>query len=450
MRALETRTNYDEGVYLASLAALRDGQSLAADVYTSQPPVFYWVLRLVASPFGDSVQGIRVGFALLGVLGVAAAIVLGWRTCGAWAGVAAGALLAVAPPYPTVSPTVAAGVPAVALGLCALAVLAFSLAETRRRWPAAAAGALLAAAILTKLLAAPFVVPFVALVLAARAGRRVLPATLAGAAALVALVALVHLRALPEIWAGVVGDHTRAGALGSFAENASWIRDFLVLRTPVAWLAFAGALAFAVSPRARRAWPLWTLTPAAWLFLLLVRPLADHHFVLLSAAYAIGAGPSLALALGGLTRPLVRTGAVVAVAALVAAGLFQEQRRLQRNDVPEPAEVTWAVTAVRAVTTGGDAVVSDQPIVVFRAGRPTPGQLVDTSNTRISGGGLTAAEIIGELDRTSPVAVVVARMLRTLPEVLADLDARYAFTATCGEATLYSRSRVPAVDCPAS
>ena len=85
-RALGTRTNYDEGVYLASLDALRRGQELGSDVYTSQPPAFYWVLRVLAAPFGSSVEGIRLGFALLALVGVAAAVVLGWRLYGPPAG----------------------------------------------------------------------------------------------------------------------------------------------------------------------------------------------------------------------------------------------------------------------------------------------------------------------------------------------------------------------------
>jgi 4-amino-4-deoxy-L-arabinose transferase-like glycosyltransferase len=439
-RALHTRTNYDEGVYLASLGALRRGQALGADVYTSQPPIFYWVLRLVAAPFGDSVAGIRVGFALLGVVGVAAAIVLGSRVGGLWAGVVAGALLAIAPPYPTVSPTVSADVPAVVLGLCALAVLALGLRPARGRAWAAAGGALLAAAILTKLLALPFVVPFAALALAGRAGRRLLLPATVGAAAVAALVALVHLRALPDIWAGVIGDHTGASELGSVAENARWIRDFLVPRTPIAWLAPAGLLAFALSRPARAVWPLWTLTPAAWLFLLAVRPLADHHFVLLSVAYAIGAGPSLALALAGLPRQGLRALSACCVALFVAAGLYQEQRRLGRNEVPEPPAIVWATREIERSTSPDAVVVSDQPIVVFRAGRRTPGLFVDTSNTRITGGGLTPSEILAGIDRARPEAVVAARMLRTLPSVLTGLDARFPTSVTCGEATLYLRS----------
>jgi hypothetical protein len=94
-------------------------------------------------------------------------------------------------------------------------------------------------------------------------------------------------------------------------------------------------------------------------------------------------------------------------------------------------------------------VVSDQPIVPFRARREQPGPLVDTSNTRISGGGLTADEVMAEIERAQPEAVLVARMLQTLPRVIASLEAEYPRRFRCGDATLYLRaagSRPPA--CP--
>jgi 4-amino-4-deoxy-L-arabinose transferase-like glycosyltransferase len=439
-RALGTRTNYDEGVYLASLDAMRRGQALGSEIYTSQPPGFYWVLRVLAAPFGSSVEGIRVGFAALALVGVAAAIALGWRLFGAAAGVTAGALVAIGPPYPSVAPTVAADVPAVALGLVSLALLAFALHANRARWWSVGAGTALAAAVTTKLLAAPFLVPFLALVLAARAGRRVLPAAAGGAMAVLAALALAHAGSLGAVWEAVVSDHTGAAQLGSFTENARWIRDLLEPRTPIAWLVPAGFLALLLARPARRTWPLWTFVPAAAGFLLLVRPLADHHLLLLTVAYAVSAGPSLALGVASLRPRALRACAAGVVALFVVAGLYQEQRRLHRNDQPSPPELAWAVDAVRAVTREDETVVSDQPIVPFLAGRRQPGALVDTSNTRITGGGLTSGEVLAEIERVDPAAVVVARMLTTLPAVVGRLGELYPRRARCGEATLYFRA----------
>ena len=446
-RALDTRANHDEGVYLASLDALRRGQELGAELYTSQPPVFYWLLRALAAPFGSSIPGIRVAFALLAIAGVAAAIALCWRLYGPPAGVAAGALVVIGPPYPSVAPTVSADVPAVALGLVSLALVAFALRSGAPRAWAGAAGAVLALAVLTKLLALPFVVPFLALVLAARAARRVLPVALGGAALAALVVAAAHAGALDDIWRQVVTDHTDARNLGSLSGNIDQVRKLLEPRTPFGWLVPLGFLAFVLSRRARPTWPLWTLVPAAVAFLALVRPLADHHLVLLSVACAIAAGPSLALAIGGLRRA-PRAVATAVLVLLVAAGMYQEQRRLHRNDIATSPEVTWAIEAIER-TTGRDAlVVTDQPIVLFRARRATAGPLVDISNTRVTGGTLTAAEVNAEIRRSRPDAVLVDRMLRFLPAVLARLNRDYDRRVRCGSATLYLSSPAETPPCP--
>jgi 4-amino-4-deoxy-L-arabinose transferase-like glycosyltransferase len=446
-RALGTRTNYDEGVYLASLDAMRRGQELGTELYTSQPPVFYWLLRLLAAPFGSSIPDIRFAFASLAILGVAAAVMLGWRLYGPPAGATAGALLAIGIPYPTFASTVAADVPAVVLGLVALVLVTCAVSSRASRVWAAAAGGVLALAVLTKLLAIPFVVPFVALLFAARAVGRVLPVALLGAALTTAIVAVANAAAVGDIWRQVVTDHTDARNLGTVSGNVDQITTLFEPRTPFGWLVPLGLLAFALSRPARTTWPMWTFVPAATGFLLLVRPLTDHHLVLLSVACAISAGPSLALAIGGLRR-VPQAAAASVLVLFVAAGLYQEQRRLHRNDIPDPPEVTWAVEALERGTSRDSLVVTDQPIVLFRAGRATVGALVDISNTRVSGGTLTAADVNAEISMAKPDAVLVDRMLRSLPSVIALLDRTYPWRVRCGSATLYSASRAAAPPCP--
>ena len=206
-----TRTNYDEGVYLASLDAMRRGQELGSEIYTSQPPVFYWLLRLLAAPFENSVADIRLAFALLATAGVGAAMALTWRLYGPPAAVATGALVVIAVPYPTFASTVAADFPpwfSVSYRSCSSP--SASPARSGWWWWAGAAGAVLALAVLTKILAIPFVVPFVALALAARATRRVLAPALVGAGLVASIVVVAHRAALGDIWRQVVTDHTDA------------------------------------------------------------------------------------------------------------------------------------------------------------------------------------------------------------------------------------------------
>ena len=129
-------------------------------------------------------------------------------------------------------------------------------------------------------------------------------------------------------------DHTGAKGITTVGDNADRLLHLLEWRTPFAWLVWAGAVAFVVSRRARRAWPLATLVPAAAAFILYLRPLSDHHLALMSSAYALAAGPALVLALGGLGRRAQLVAASV-LCLLVAAGFVQEDRRFVRNDLPE-------------------------------------------------------------------------------------------------------------------
>ena len=299
-RALGTRTNYDEGVYLASLDAMRRGQELGAELYTSQPPVFYWLLRALAAPFGSSIPDIRVAFALLAIVGVAAAIALGWRLYGPPAGVAAGALVAIGPPYPSVAPTVSADVPAVALGLVSLALVAFALRSGPRPW----AGAVLALAVLTKLLALPFVVPFLALALAARRRDGFFPPPSSAPARGADRRRRQCRRAGRHLAPGRDRPHRREEPRDPLGEPRP---DPQASRAPDSVrLARAAGLPrvrpepscttdlAAVDVRARRG------------VLVLVRPLADHHLVLLSVACAIAAGPASRSRSGAASGPAGR------------------------------------------------------------------------------------------------------------------------------------------------
>ncbi len=82
-------------------------------------------------------------------------------------------------------------------------------------------------------------------------------------------------------------------------------------------------------------------------------------------------------------------------------------------------------------------VITDQPIVLFRSKRATAGPLVDISNTRVTGGALTGADVNAVIRESQPDAVLVNRMLRFLPAVLAQLDRDYRWRVSCRTATLY-------------
>ena len=211
-RNLDTASNSDEGVYLASLDALRHGERLGSEVFASQPPAFYLVLRVVGVFAGHSLEAARIGFLLVALVGCAGAYALGRALGGIAAGVAAAGLIAILPPFASEAMRVDADVPAVSITLVALALVAW--ATTRRdapRWLAALGGAVLVFAILVKLDAVIAIVPFATLLLFAHGPRRRLAAyAAAGGAVVAAAFLIVYAGVLGDLWESVVTFHRDA------------------------------------------------------------------------------------------------------------------------------------------------------------------------------------------------------------------------------------------------
>ncbi len=127
-RTLDAGPNYDEGVYLASADALARGGQLGEDVFASQPPGFYLLLRLATALPGGTVEATRALFLVVALVGVAAA----------WcarpdarrpprAGSPLVLSLLAAPSFAVESTRIAADMPSIALALVALALLAEAL-----------------------------------------------------------------------------------------------------------------------------------------------------------------------------------------------------------------------------------------------------------------------------------------------------------------------------------
>jgi hypothetical protein len=433
-RNLDTAASYDEGVYLASLDALRHGQTLGSEVFASQPPGFYLLLRIIGLFSGHSVTDARVGFLLVALIGCAGAYFLGRVLVGIGTGFAASALLAVLPPFPSEAIRIDADVPSVSLSLVALAL---ATAGFRRRGPAALAalaGAVFALAVSVKLFAVLTLVPLAGLAFARGVPRRALVATVAGAGAVAAAFLIAYAGVLGSLWDDAVVFHGDARAYPSPRPNGHVIAHFLDFRTPSAWLVALGAAATAVAWR--RVWPLWAWTAAAVGFLLWQKPLFDHHLVLLCAALASAAGVAVGAGIAGLPR-VVASALAAAVLAALAVGGAQQAHRIDLRVTAEPPEMIWAVTKLRSCD-AASTVGSDQPMAAFRARRRLPGQLVDTSLVRISTPSLPPARLLGIIDREHVVAVFAGRSFLEQPAVLSGLRARFGRPQRFGAARFYS------------
>ena len=437
VRSIHSATAYDEGNYLASLDALRHGQHLGSDVFLDQPPGWYLLLQGVGATFGNTVTGVRTGMLVIALLGLVAAWAAARALGGPLAGLAAAAVLAIAPPYPTLAATVESDPPATVL---ALASIAIALYASRSPWLWAASGAVFALAVSVKLFAVVAALPLAALALRHRRVQEA--AYLAGGFAVVVVAFAVGYRhVLHQIWRGVFGAHLEAvaGHQPGGESNLSRVLRVPDLHTPFGWIAvagIAGALFWLVRRRPLGLWPLWLFTLGAAAFTLTMRPLLDHHLVLLSTALAVPAGAAAALSL-----ERIRSWTLLLLVAFVCAGLYQEHHRLARNAAPERPDYVWAARVVEHNTSPDELVVSDIPSIPYLAHRREPGQLIDTSIARIIDEYLSPAGVLREIQRSGARVVVVGRNFRSKPAIIRGLEQRYPQKLRHGEVTVYLRPR---------
>jgi 4-amino-4-deoxy-L-arabinose transferase-like glycosyltransferase len=427
-RNLHTAPAYDEGVYLASLDGLRHGETLGSEVFASQPPGFYLILRLIGLFSAHSIVHTRIGFLLVALLGCAAAYALGRALAGVAGGLTAAGLVAILPPFAAEAMRIDADVPAVSFTLVSLALAAWAV-KLESPWLAAGAGATFAIAVSIKLDALVALVPLAALFAMRRPAGRVLVATLVGAGLVTAVYLIAYAGVLGALWDSVVSFHRKARAYPSPVSNSHVLGHFLDFRTPSAWLVVLGLAAALVVWRhaAHSSW-LWAWPLAAAAFLLWQRPLFDHHLVLLGAALGTAAG----VALGRLP-----TVAVVVVLVGIAVGAAQQFHRIGLRVTAEPAELRWGAERLRRCP---QPVASDQPIVAFEARRRMPGQLVDTSLVRLATQSLPPEDVLPIIDREHVNAVYASRSFLAHPEIVRGLDRRFGAPRHKGVARLYATS----------
>jgi hypothetical protein len=423
-RPIHAATNYDEGVYLASVDALRHGQELGTDVFAPQMPGFYNLLTALSFVTGVGVAAIRGGLVAVMLLGTVGAWLIGRHWGGPAGGVLVAALLVVAPPLDLFGWQVIADTPSLAL-----TALALGLATLAAPAALVSAGAALAAAVSIKLTAVTAVPAFAWFV-------RRRPGPAAAGAAVVALVLLVlHVSALGDLWASAVSYHQDARSTPALIEHPlRAMIDQVPRRTPFLWLALASLVVAAIRLALRRplrTWPLWTWVALVVLFLLWHKPLHENHLVAFPFALAIAAGATLVAA-------LPRHAAVYAGAALVLTAAYAQQlRRVDDARTPEPASNVAAARALERLVPSDARVVDDRPIISFRAHRRVVGELVDTAFLRFETGSLTDAKVIAGIRRAD--AVVVSRSLRTRPRVLAYVRTHFRRRYERGGVGIYVR-----------
>src|SRR5437763_3378916 len=396
--------SFDDGVYGASAVAMRTGGLPFRDVFSSQGPLFLplvWLFDLLGLRSFDAPRLLAVasGVALMAATwsaGRALRLSPGAATAAAGLVATSGSVLWVTGPLTSDGP-----------GL-ALATWAVATALWYRREPslrrAVLAGALLGAALSVKSLLLGAAVPVGWALLppgdapATDGARRWLP-LLAGGGAAAALCFLVAVPwGLGNVWDQAFRYHLEAAGSRTPVRNLRMVASTLGDRDLPLVLAAAGSIVLGRVARARRPARPGTRLVGAWLaatvvVLALEHPLWRNHasHLVPAAALLIAAGADRFLG----TAPARRRRSVL-LAAVVAGALVVPYHVVHLSEVLWPAPPGPALVAARAdlrALPAGAQVISDDPGVVWRAGRRTPDDLVDTSILRIEAGRLTAASL---------------------------------------------------------
>jgi 4-amino-4-deoxy-L-arabinose transferase-like glycosyltransferase len=404
-RQLHIRVVSDEANYVLSVHAMKHGEALGRQIFISQPPGFFLWLRGLTFVLGDSLREARLAMIVTVALAAIALYVVGKELVGPIGGLAAVVLLTITAPMAIEGAQVYADTPAYALGAVAVA-----LAVVRRPL---LAGVVLTAAVSCKLSGVIAIPPVLALV-ATRSEHpwRALLRCAAGAAALAAVLTLVFVRDLSQIWNGVISYHVTSYKFVGFDAKAR-LENWTSLHAPYFWFTVLAVLVALV--RARRLWPLWLWPLSAVAFLFWQKPLHDNHMLVLPYSFAGAAGPTLGTLVNGV-RPRLAAG-LVALGLLAAAGGYVQQFHwADQQTKDEDPRLVFAAKKLDEVTKPGDLVISDQGIVALMAHRDVPGALADSSVMRFVSGNLTVADL-KRIIATKPVQAVVAARAFVIPEL---------------------------------
>src|SRR6266568_2041207 len=250
------RDGYDEGVYWQSLRVMSAGYALYQQIFYSQPPFFLLSIYPFFALFGGTLWSARLGVALISLLGLLGAFLLGKALSGRVGAIAALLLLLVNPLYLAESQTLQAEAPTVAFSL-----LAVGLAYLWWEHPegitslclAALSGMTLSLGILCKFLALSSIVPIALLMLARLwqiwqkqpgtrlASSRSLIAGIAACIAAMALVLLPFLGSYHEMIQSVITFHTAASQLTSLSDSMLQMQQLLTSVLALAALYGIGA-----------------------------------------------------------------------------------------------------------------------------------------------------------------------------------------------------------------
>jgi 4-amino-4-deoxy-L-arabinose transferase-like glycosyltransferase len=420
---------FDDGVYGASAVAMREGGLPFRDVFSSQGPVFLPLVWLADLAGLHTLNGPRLLGLAAGVVVTFAVYLAARELTDRTGALLAGGLATVSGSMLWVTGPIASDGPALAA-----ASVAVWLALRYRRSPslglAIGMGLGVGVALSTKFTALPVLVPVTWALLVGddesdSISRNLPRAVVAGASAAAVFLVPALVFGFSEVWDQSVTYHNEATAgrdlWGNISKVASTFadRDFVLLAFAV--LSIGWAIARGRRDRERRGLPevlrapsgpllVWAWLGATVLMLLYITPLWRPH--------VSGLVPPIAL-LVGTYRPPTKVVAIAAVVLAPVALWRVDNYLLPGGYTGAAAELQGELDALP----DGAWVISDEPGLVWQAGRRTTDDLVDASILRIESGRLTSESLADAAADPRVCGVVVWSGVRwgsfeDLPELL--------------------------------
>lgn len=415
---------FDDGVFGASAVAMRHGGAPFRDVFSSQGPLFLPLVWVTDATGFRTLDAPRILAVASGVVLVLAVYAAGRAVTSRARALFAAGLVSTAGSILWVTGPVNADGPSLAL-----ATIAVALALHYRLRPslglAVGIGIAMGAALSIKSIVLPVALPVGVVLVAGRRPRDLAAAV--GAALVVGLAATLPWGA-NEVWDQSVAYHLEAAGSRTPGANLRKIASTLGDRDLLVVVSAAAAAVWAIVSRLRPAVRPetepghgpppgvgWLL--GLWLGALLILLTVEHPLWRPHIAHLV---PPLAL-LAAWRPPPWRILAILLVPTLV-------YHVIHTGDILWPsgyrAESAAVVDELQGLPEGA-LVISDDPGLVWRAGRATPPDLVDTSILRIESDRITPESLADAADDPSVCAVVVWSSTRfgsleDLPDRLAE------------------------------
>lgn len=408
--------SFDDAVYGASAIAMRRGGLPFRDVFSSQGPLHLPIVFAGDLLGRQSASSPRLAATLSGIVAAAAVYAAARRLTARSGALIAGVVVALSGSVLWTTGPITADGPAIALGAVAL-TLSLRYRDSPRMQGALTTGAVLGAALSVK---APLVlattIPVAGFLLFHRRARDIVVA--ASGAAAVGLAATVPW-GIGRVWDQSVAYQISSERNASERDNAVKIISTLWERDPfmlaLASLAIAAGITALI--RSRQPTPDVGLSApagqpgpqqpvrlagrllAAWLIALLIFLVIEPALWRNHVAHLIAPAALLV----ALHPPPVR---IVALAAMIVIPFQASNLGDILSPAPYSGDAATAVAALRSLPEHALAI-SDDPGFVWRSGRATPFDLVDTSVKRIQQGMITTTSVADAADDPHVCAVLV-------------------------------------------